>query len=108
MEPQLIAHAGHFLEVCPTNLDPSFDKPPGMDYKCPVCLQWGVHYKSLCPSNQDPYSINQKRVRAGIGRDTYGGSSGKNLGSDILRSWQQKIDDNENGDLLRGRAILVS
>src|SRR4051812_47642165 len=46
-------------------MDPAYDKPPGQDYICVVCKAEGAHYKSLCPRNLDPYSINQKRKAAG-------------------------------------------
>ncbi|RDW91881.1 hypothetical protein BP5796_01275 [Coleophoma crateriformis] len=52
---------GHFVEVCPTNLDPAYDQAPDSNYQCKICLKRGVHYNSICPLNQDPYSINQRR-----------------------------------------------
>ena len=57
---------GHYVQVCPTNLDPSWDKPPEADYECPLCGATGKHFKSLCPANQDPNCLTQKRQRAGI------------------------------------------
>jgi hypothetical protein len=62
----LIQAPGHHLQVCPTNMDPTYDKPPPDDYKCEVCKARGKHFKSLCPWNTDPYSIIQKRKRQGI------------------------------------------
>lgn len=53
--------AGHFVQVCPTNLDPAFDKPPHRTYYCPLCYLNGAHYKSLCPMNSDPFSLTQQR-----------------------------------------------
>lgn len=52
--------------MCPTNLDPAYDKPPDENYICVVCKQRGVHFKSICPKNADPHSINQKRKARGI------------------------------------------
>jgi hypothetical protein len=62
----LTQHPGHHLQVCPTNLDPSFDSPPGDDYECEICKAVGIHFKSLCPRNTDPLSIIQKRRAQGI------------------------------------------
>jgi hypothetical protein len=58
--------AGHHLQVCPTNMDPSYDQPPDKFYICAVCSARGDHYKSLCPKNADPYCLTQKRKAAGI------------------------------------------
>ncbi|CZT00940.1 uncharacterized protein RCO7_02859 [Rhynchosporium graminicola] len=57
---------GHHLQVCPTNLDPSYDSPPGENYQCEICHKKGEHWKSLCPQNSDPFSIIQKRKARGI------------------------------------------
>ncbi|KAG4438724.1 hypothetical protein IFR05_005804 [Cadophora sp. M221] len=57
---------GHHLQVCPTNLDPSYDQPPDENYICEICHKRGDHFKSLCPKNADPYSIIQKRKARGI------------------------------------------
>ena len=35
---------GHWLEDCPTGLDPSFDVRPGKDYKCAICMKYGKHF----------------------------------------------------------------
>ncbi|EKD19665.1 uncharacterized protein L3040_001990 [Drepanopeziza brunnea f. sp. 'multigermtubi'] len=61
---------GHHLQMCPTNMDASFDRPPAVDYRCDVCHERGVHFKSLCPKNTDPYSIIQKRKARGIATPT--------------------------------------
>lgn len=82
-------------------MDPSYDNPPSMDYRCPICCKYGLHYKSLCPLNTDPFCIIQKRRTAGV--DTPGDSS-----SGILRDWQRKIHEHENGELLRGRPLSRS
>jgi hypothetical protein len=52
--------------VCPTNLDPAFDRPPEAGYICEVCHVQGAHFKSLCPQNRDPSSIIMKRKARGI------------------------------------------
>ncbi|KAH6673407.1 hypothetical protein B0J14DRAFT_654069 [Halenospora varia] len=57
---------GHHLQACPTNMDPAFDRPPDNNYICSVCEKRGKHYKSLCPLNEDPFCIMQKRKAAGI------------------------------------------
>ena len=62
----LIQASGHHLQVCPTNMDPTYDRPPPNDYECEICKARGQHFKSLCPKNTDPYSIIQKRKRQGI------------------------------------------
>lgn len=56
--------AGHHLQVCPTNLDPAYDKAPGDTYTCAVCHLNGAHYRSLCPHNGDPFSLTQQRRTA--------------------------------------------
>lgn len=62
----LIQASGHHLQVCPTNLDPAYDRPPAADYECEICKAVGKHFRSLCPRNFDPYSIIQKRRVQGI------------------------------------------
>ncbi|RDW79489.1 hypothetical protein BP6252_04127 [Coleophoma cylindrospora] len=52
---------GHFVQVCPTNLDPAYDQAPDSSYQCKICFKRGVHYNSICPLNRDPFSINQRR-----------------------------------------------
>lgn len=54
---------GHLLNVCPTNIDPAYDKPPNGDYRCKGCQQAGVHYYTLCYKNPAPDSIYQQRVQ---------------------------------------------
>ncbi|CAG8983271.1 hypothetical protein HYALB_00002708 [Hymenoscyphus albidus] len=56
---------GHHLQSCPTNMNPEFDKPPDDFYVCSICMESGLHYKSLCPRNCDPYSIIQRRRHVG-------------------------------------------
>jgi hypothetical protein len=62
----IIDYLGHYLQVCPTNLDPTYDKPPDNKYVCTCCQARGQHYRSLCPRNTDPYSIFQRRKAQGI------------------------------------------
>lgn len=58
---------GHHVEVCPTNLDPSYDvPPPNPTYECYCCGARGKHLTTLCPSNRNPNSLTQQRIRAGI------------------------------------------
>ncbi len=47
-------------------MDPSYDRPPPVDYECDICKARGKHFKSLCPKNFDPYSIIQRRRQQGI------------------------------------------
>ena len=86
---------GHFLEVCPTNLEPAFDKAPNDNYCCPICRKWGKHYKSLCPLNEDPFSIIQKRRSLGI--ETPGDSKGR-----LMKDWEEDVKE-KNKDGFRGR-----
>lgn len=51
-------------------MDPAYDKAPGDDYLCPICHAAGKHYKSLCPRNTDPNSINMKRRALGSGYES--------------------------------------
>jgi hypothetical protein len=78
--------AGHHLQVCPTNLDPAYDKPPNNSYTCPICHLKGKHYRSLCPKNTDPYSLTQKRIAKGI-------KSERDLG--MLSKWGADISRND-------------
>ncbi|ETS82368.1 hypothetical protein PFICI_04244 [Pestalotiopsis fici W106-1] len=57
---------GHWVHLCPTNLDPSYDSAPAPDYACKLCGEKGLHFWCLCPSNKDKSSITQQRKRAGI------------------------------------------
>lgn len=56
---------GHFLQDCPTNLDPAFDKIPVGGYKCMICGKTKAHLTSLCPDNTDPKSLTQLRLKLG-------------------------------------------
>jgi hypothetical protein len=42
-------------------MDPSFDTVPDIHYTCDLCGLQGEHFKTLCPDNTDPLSLNQKR-----------------------------------------------
>ncbi|KAK4450056.1 hypothetical protein QBC34DRAFT_80959 [Podospora aff. communis PSN243] len=56
---------GHFIEDCPTNLLPAYDRPPPKDYRCAYCGS-GEHFITACPRNYHPDSLNQLRIRAGL------------------------------------------
>ncbi|KAK7755539.1 Protein mpe1 [Diatrype stigma] len=57
---------GHWIQFCPTNLDPSWDKPPAPSYRCEICGQTGKHFGTLCPFNKKESSLTQQRERASI------------------------------------------
>ncbi|RYP71528.1 hypothetical protein DL769_004682 [Monosporascus sp. CRB-8-3] len=57
---------GHWIQLCPTNLDPRWDKPPAPDYRCEICLEVGKHFATLCPLNKKKVSLTKQRERAGI------------------------------------------
>jgi hypothetical protein len=57
--------SGHFIQDCPTNLDPAYDRPPPEDYSCAYCGS-KQHFITTCPRNTRPDSMNQQRIRAGI------------------------------------------
>lgn len=59
---------GHYVEDCPTNLDPSYDRPPdpASRYTCLCCGAYKKHLTTLCPKNENPGSLNQQRIKAGI------------------------------------------
>ncbi|KAL8371893.1 hypothetical protein RB595_001614 [Gaeumannomyces hyphopodioides] len=54
---------GHFVQKCPTNLDPAYDKTPS-SYRCHLCNAIGQHITSLCPRNTEKTSLYQRRLRA--------------------------------------------
>ncbi|KAH8762711.1 hypothetical protein F5882DRAFT_365251, partial [Hyaloscypha sp. PMI_1271] len=87
----LTQHPGHHLQVCPTNLDPSFDSPPGDDYECEICKAVGNHFKSLCPRNTDPLSIIQKRRAQGIRTPQ------AHKGKDYL-GWRKEVEDQKGAE----------
>ncbi|POS79730.1 hypothetical protein DHEL01_v201861 [Diaporthe helianthi] len=57
---------GHYKEQCPTNLDPSFDPRPTGGYQCYCCGAKEKHLTTLCPHNENPDSVTQQRIRAGV------------------------------------------
>jgi hypothetical protein len=68
---------GHYVVNCPTNEDPSFDKPPSFDYRCRFCQQPGSHYWMFCPRNPDPNSIYRRRQAKQ--RDSYQETTDKEM-----------------------------
>lgn len=68
---------GHYVVNCPTNEDPSFDKPPSLDYRCRFCQQPGSHYWMFCPRNPDPNSIYRRRQAKQ--RDSYQETTDKEM-----------------------------
>ncbi|KAH8681196.1 hypothetical protein BX600DRAFT_14674 [Xylariales sp. PMI_506] len=55
---------GHFIHLCPTNLDPGHDMAPPSDYTCQFCGETGHHFATLCPKNKNDWSLTQLRKRA--------------------------------------------
>ncbi|KAI1369586.1 hypothetical protein F5Y08DRAFT_350261 [Xylaria arbuscula] len=55
---------GHLLHLCPTNLDPLYDKAPPRDYRCVFCGRYGKHYATLCWKNPNEESLVKRRERA--------------------------------------------
>lgn len=47
-------------------MDPTYDQTPESGYKCFCCGARRRHLTTLCPENEDPLSLNQQRIRAGI------------------------------------------
>jgi len=72
-------------------MDPSYDKPPGNDYVCTICHAAGKHFKSICPKNPDPFSINQKRKAAGI-------TEIQIMGVDQIDDMEAKMDRGESAE----------
>ncbi|KAK6957614.1 hypothetical protein Daesc_000401 [Daldinia eschscholtzii] len=54
---------GHWIQLCPTNLDPSWDQPPPQSYRCEICKVSGKHFATLCPRNEYELSLTQQRLR---------------------------------------------
>ncbi|KAI1126114.1 hypothetical protein F5Y10DRAFT_279031 [Nemania abortiva] len=52
---------GHWIQHCPTNLDPSYDQAPPHDYRCNFCGQYGDHFATLCPKNPHEGSLSKQR-----------------------------------------------
>ncbi|KAH8201283.1 hypothetical protein TruAng_004527 [Truncatella angustata] len=57
---------GHWVHLCPTNLDPSFDVPPAKNYRCIYCQRLGDHFATLCPHNEHEWSLTQQRKHASL------------------------------------------
>ncbi|KAI0109922.1 hypothetical protein F4814DRAFT_450884 [Daldinia grandis] len=54
---------GHWIQLCPTNLDPKWDQPPPPYYRCEICKISGRHFATLCPQNEYELSLTQQRLR---------------------------------------------
>ncbi|KAI1211041.1 uncharacterized protein F4807DRAFT_459271 [Annulohypoxylon truncatum] len=52
---------GHWIQLCPTNLDPKWDRPPPSNYTCEICQKKGHHYATLCPQNKKGQSLTKQR-----------------------------------------------
>ncbi|KAI0423172.1 hypothetical protein F5X98DRAFT_382468 [Xylaria grammica] len=52
---------GHWIQYCPTNLDPLYDQKPTSDYRCNFCGRKGVHFATLCPRNPHESSLTKQR-----------------------------------------------
>ncbi|KAJ8129354.1 hypothetical protein O1611_g4278 [Lasiodiplodia mahajangana] len=61
---------GHWIQYCPTNLDPNYDQPPPRDYRCDFCGQHGDHFATLCPKN--PYEGSLSKLRKHTIKETRG------------------------------------
>ncbi|KAI0445958.1 hypothetical protein F4803DRAFT_559805 [Xylaria telfairii] len=55
---------GHWIQYCPTNLDPRYDQAPGYDYRCNFCGQKGDHFATLCSKNPHEGSLTKQREHA--------------------------------------------
>ncbi|KAI1092711.1 hypothetical protein F5B19DRAFT_190020 [Rostrohypoxylon terebratum] len=55
--------SGHWIQLCPTNLNPDWDSPPPPDYTCDICQKKGHHFATLCPQNQKFSSLTKQRQR---------------------------------------------
>ncbi|KAI8964372.1 hypothetical protein F5Y11DRAFT_345518 [Daldinia sp. FL1419] len=54
---------GHWIQLCPTNLDPKWDQSPPINYRCEICKEYGKHFATLCPRNEHELSLTQQRLR---------------------------------------------
>ncbi|KAI0132101.1 hypothetical protein BJ170DRAFT_718015 [Xylariales sp. AK1849] len=64
--PQYVCKRCHWVHLCPTNLDPSRDVAPPHSYTCNFCSREGHHFATLCPHNENEWSLTQQRKKAGI------------------------------------------
>ncbi|KAI0458669.1 hypothetical protein F5B21DRAFT_511862 [Xylaria acuta] len=55
---------GHWIQHCPTNLDPRYDQAPAHDYRCNFCGQKGDHFATLCSKNPHEGSLAKQREHA--------------------------------------------
>ncbi|KAI1806621.1 hypothetical protein F4811DRAFT_568451 [Daldinia bambusicola] len=56
----------HWIQLCPTNLDPEWDQAPPYYYRCEICKVSGKHFATLCPLNEYEFSLTQQRLRIKI------------------------------------------
>ncbi|KAI0478510.1 hypothetical protein GGR56DRAFT_325409 [Xylariaceae sp. FL0804] len=68
--------SGHWIQLCPTNMDPRYDTPPTEDYICHLCGLWGDHFSTLCPLNRKDHSLTQQR-RAAASKQTASSPDGE-------------------------------
>ncbi|KAI1119612.1 hypothetical protein F5Y14DRAFT_9430 [Nemania sp. NC0429] len=52
---------GHWIQHCPTNLDPRYDQAPPRDYQCYFCGLQGAHFATLCEKNPNLGSLAKQR-----------------------------------------------
>ncbi|KAI0406071.1 hypothetical protein F4802DRAFT_115988 [Xylaria palmicola] len=55
---------GHWIQHCPTNLDPRYDQAPDPGYRCNFCGQQGDHFATLCSKNPYEGSLAKQRRNA--------------------------------------------
>ncbi|KAI1755169.1 hypothetical protein F4782DRAFT_527893 [Xylaria castorea] len=55
---------GHWIQYCPTNLDPRYDQVPAHDYRCNFCGKKGDHFATLCSKNPHEGSLAKQREHA--------------------------------------------
>jgi hypothetical protein len=97
----MLIRVGHHLQVCPTNMDPAYDRPPDNSYICRICGARGKHFNSLCPENIDPHSIIQKRKASGIKIQT-------KLQTAPINNWKRDIDNEAQGTGMDGEQGRLS
>ncbi|KAI1810105.1 hypothetical protein GGS20DRAFT_589877 [Poronia punctata] len=56
---------GHWIQLCPTNIDPDFDLAP-CDYYCKLCGRRDAHFSAFCPQNSHELSLAQRRKRTSL------------------------------------------
>ena len=75
---------------CPTNEDPAYDLPPGIDYICKFCGEAGVHYYMFCPRHPGQHSIYKQRLAKQAHADIM--NYGKGLKRSASPSWESSKD----------------